>query len=160
MFCDGMKCPLCDEPMYETQDLFGTWGVWLPSGNPLLKFCDASMHWSCYAAWPHRPEFARSYVDFWVRNHTVQSPWRIAHLDRICLVSVNPDPTVWSSWIYFYATGSRKDVSLDLWSEWLARGAEFAAHQVEREAIEAAVGQLRLHHPTRKSLLAACIRTD
>lgn len=90
MFITGQPCPFCDEPITQTQPVFSTWGVWLPQDDPLWRFCDAAMHWACYAEWPHRERFASTYFQFWVDAEQDDPFWHRAYLDHGVLVTARP----------------------------------------------------------------------
>ena len=111
LFFTGQKCPLCEQPINEGPK-FGTWGVWLPSHDPLLRYCDGVMHWDCYAEWPHRQRFASTYFQFWVNSEEENVFWHRAYLDDDVLVTVNPFEPIRSSWVHLKETGSRIDVKL------------------------------------------------
>ena len=57
---DGIPCAICEEPIDIEKPFFATSGMFIPLTDPLSLFCDAPMHWECYASWPERPSFARS----------------------------------------------------------------------------------------------------
>jgi hypothetical protein len=150
----GMPCPLCKQPMDSGQSLFSTWGVWLPKEDPLWRFCDATLHWSCYAAWPDRGRFARSYFEFWVA-HEPQNPfWHRVHLDERVYAEVNPDPLVASVWVVLAETGSRISVKLSNWASWL-RHTDDGHHEVETSALLAAKGALSAALPSATAVTAA-----
>ena len=156
LFVEGMKCPLCNEPMLSSEPLFGTWGVWLPSSNPLERYCDATMHWSCYANWKHQARFARSYFEAWVRAQGHNPYWKPAFVDDSVLVEVNPTPPVEAAWVYVAATGTRHNPKLEDWSTWLHASQD--EHPLEHAALSAIKRKLINHVPTKESLLA-CIST-
>jgi hypothetical protein len=153
LFVEGMHCPLCNEAMLSNEQLFGTWGVWLPQSDPLVAFCDAMMHWSCYASWEHRRSFARSYFDFWVEGRNQNPHWQPVFLDDTVLVEVNPSLPIEAAWVYVAATGSRHNPKLADWEKWLQRD-EDENHPVERAAVAAIKRTLRAHVPTKEDLLS------
>jgi hypothetical protein len=153
LFCEGMPCPLCNEPMLQRQPLFGTWGVWLPQNDPLEAYCDAVMHWECYATWEHRSSFARSYFDFWVEGRHQNPHWRPAYFDDTVLVTVNPSPPIEAAWVHLAATGTRHNPKLDDWAAWLQRD-DKEDHPMERAAVAMVKRTLSAHVPTKKSLLS------
>lgn len=156
MFFYGQQCPICEQPITQGQSFFGSWGVWLPEGDPLLRFCDAAMHWDCYAAWPHRERFASSYFQFWVNDEKRNVHWHRAFLDGDVLVTVNPWEPVRSAWVHLRATGSRIDVKLDDWAKWLESDlADTDEHPVYDEAVRQAKTALRPVMPTVAALEAA-----
>ena len=81
-------CLICGEALANDQQLFGTWGVFsVPAG--LERFCDAVIHWSCYANWPHRAEFAKAYFDYWVDEEKHNRCWAKAFHDEQVFMTVN-----------------------------------------------------------------------
>jgi len=116
---DRSECPICGGILTEQDEHFATWGVFaVPPG--LGRFCDAVMHWSCYADWSHRPAFARAYFDFWVRNEPSNPYWAKAYLDDRVLVTVNPFIGDGGQVELVLAhTGSRVRVQAAEWERWL-----------------------------------------
>jgi len=135
--------------------VFGTWGVWLPNHDPLWKFCDGSMHWDCYASWPHRQRFASTYFHFWVEAEATNAFWHRAFLDDEVLVTVNPFEPVNAAWVHLKDTGSRIDVKLKNWVAWLAAEPEGSSHPVLAAAVRRAKQVLRGKVPTVEQLLAS-----
>ncbi len=148
LFRNGMSCPICRKPMSSNDPLFSTWGVWLPASDALHGFCDACMHWSCYADWPFRARFARTYVDFWVEHEESDPFWHRVFLDDACLVTVNPELDAGSAWVCLYETGTRVSVGLSEWEQWLAKDRPEGRHLVESDAIDAAKAILVRALPT------------
>jgi len=155
LFVEGMECPLCGKPMLSNQAIFGTWGLWLPMDDPLVLFCDACMHWDCYADWPYRPRFAKSYIDFWVEEEKNNPLWSRAFLDEHTFVKVNPHAPFERIWVHLYDTGSRFDVSLDDWELWLSQEATETEHPVEAKSLAVAKEILKKSIPTKELLLQA-----
>jgi hypothetical protein len=155
LFRDGVACPLCGEPMQSSQKLFGTWGIWLPREDPLVRFCDACMHWDCYADWPERARFARSYIDFLVEDEKSNSLWSRAYLDENVFVKVNPHAPFELVWIHLYDTGSRYDVSLNDWESWLSQETTDVGHSIEAQSLAVIKEILKKRIPTREQLLQA-----
>ena len=60
------KCGICGRPIDPPDDFFRASGDFLPVGDPLAKFCNVPLHWTCYANWPERSRFARLHVAAWV----------------------------------------------------------------------------------------------
>ena len=112
-------CLICGEALANDQQLFGTWGVFsVPAG--LECFCDAVIHWSCYANWPHRAEFAKAYFDFWVDEEKHNRCWAKAFHDEQVFMTVNPFIAEAGEAILVLAsTGSRLRVEMDEWQTWL-----------------------------------------
>jgi hypothetical protein len=153
MFFEGTLCPLCDKEMLLKQSLFGTWGVWLPKSDALWKFCDATIHWNCYAAWEHQRQFARSYFEFWVEGRNENPYWRPAFLDDSVLVTVNPSPPVEAVWVHLAATGTRYRPALENWGNWLSDSSG-DNHPLEQAALANVRQVLRTNVPTSESLLS------
>lgn len=154
MMFDGMTCPLCQEPMHVHEQLFGTWGVWLERSHPLVKYCDGTLHWSCYAQWEHRQTFARSYFEFWVKGRHDNPYWLPAFLDDEVLVTVNPMREISGVWVIVAETGTRDNPRLDDWQRWLS-GDDATMHPFKRDVLRSVKGTLREHVPTKETLLAA-----
>lgn len=154
LFIDGMACCLCGNPVSSEQNRFGTWGVWLPSNDRLHRYCDAGMHWDCYAAWKYRERFARSYFDFWIEEEKGNPCWWRVYCDESVFVTVNPQSPISSSWVFLAATGSRFSVPLDEWADWLIKGDDEAKHAVESQALVEAKQVLYETVPTAGHLLA------
>ena len=142
LYIDGMPCSLCQQPMLDDQPIFGTWGVWLPSTDRLVDFCDAAMHWDCYAGWKYRERFARSYFEFWVKTEKVNPHWWSSYLDEDIFVNVNPGQGISNAWVHLAQTGTRHLVSLDDWERWL-HATDDTSPQLESVALEAARVTLR-----------------
>jgi hypothetical protein len=113
------ECPICHKVLTDEDEVFGTWGVF--SVDPaLFPNCDAVIHWSCYADWPRRPEFARAYFNFWVKDEPHNQYWAKAFLDDQVFVTVNPFlGAAGEAELVFAATGSRIRVRIDEWERWL-----------------------------------------
>ncbi len=153
LFCEGMPCSLCRKPMLREQRLFGTWGIWLPSENPLVNYCDAVLHWDCYAVWEHQTSFARSYFESWVQGRNGNPYWRTAFLNDDVFVEVNPSPPVESAWVYVAATGTRHNPRLEDWKAWL-HGENEHDHPLEKAALASVKQVLQKHVPDKESLLS------
>jgi hypothetical protein len=120
LFFPGMsKCPICNGVITDDDERFGTWGVF-PVPADLFGYCDAVMHWSCYATWPRRREFARAYFDFWVGNEPHNKYWAKAYLDDRVFVTVNPFiGDGGEAELVLAETGSRVRVQMADWERWL-----------------------------------------
>lgn len=152
LFAEGMPCPLCAQPLLFSQARFGTWGVWLLEHHPLHGYCDSVMHWECYAQWPHRPEFARTYFDFWVSEEPTNPFWhRVVHTDSL-FVQVNPELA--SAWVTLAETGTREEVRLPKWSWWLNWRGE-GSHPIEELELQKAKAYLLESMPTFRSVMKA-----
>lgn len=79
-------CPLCQELI--SKPIFATSGIFIPPTNPLWRYCDAAMHWACYATWEHRERFAREYVQMWIENEKDNPNWARVFLDRFSFITL------------------------------------------------------------------------
>ncbi len=154
LFFDGMKCLLCEQPLHSEEQLFGTWGVWLPGSDRLQRYCDAVLHWNCYADWKYRVRFARSYFEFWVRHEQGTPYWWRVYGDETVFVTVNPLPPNASLWVHLAATGCRYPVPVGDWESWLVAEADPTMHPVESNALAYAKRLLRRTLPTGESVFA------
>jgi hypothetical protein len=152
------KCPICGFVLNDDDERFGTSGVFhVPPG--LLQFCDAVMHWSCYADWPHRPEFAKAYFDFWVGNERHNQYWAKAYLDGRVFVTVNPFlGENGEVELVLAATGSRVRVQIEEWERWLDSPTTSEGRPLHRlvvEELRAAVPALKVAIPTEDAIVGA-----
>ena len=146
----GQLCSLCRMPMLENQEVFATWGVWLPPSDPLVRFCDASLHWTCYADWPERSRFAESYFAFWKEKEKSDPYWHRAFSDEEVSVNVG----LAGAMICLRATGSRIPVQLEDWENWLGTREPDTAHPVVKDVLSDAKRRLNESVPTASALLA------
>lgn len=150
----GMKCSICGETLRDGEPIFGTWGTWLPDTDPLFPFCDAALHWSCYATWPHRERFASTYFDFWVGSERQDLWWHRAYFDGDVLVTVNPVEPVRSAWIHLRPTGTRTSVRLTDWAGWVGDSTrDGSEHPLLAETLREAKQRLRVALPTEQAVL-------
>jgi hypothetical protein len=157
IFVVGMKCPLCDRVIEAGQVCFATSGVWLSQDDPLVRFCDAGVHWSCYEAWPERRRFAQSYVDFWVEQEHNDLGCERAYLDDEVFVSIRPSPYIRQVTVHLYETGSRRQIPFDAWAAFVAppEGEAEALPPLEASALASARARLARAVPTLEALLLA-----
>ena len=73
-------------------------------------------------------------------------------------MTANPDKDVPSVWVHLFETGSRFDVALSKWSDWLHPDRRDAGHPIEQEALNRARSVLLKHRPTSDSILNAMDR--
>jgi len=139
--------------MHREQLLFGTWGVWLAASDPLWRFCDAMLHWDCYANWEHRTRFGRSYFDFWVELEKENPYWFRAYHDETVFVTVNPSLADSSAWVHVAANGTRHPVEISDWDVWLVNESLAGMHPIEGTALNIAKRVLRRVVPSAASLL-------
>ncbi|MRG98589.1 hypothetical protein [Polyangium spumosum] len=152
----GMPCALCRAPLLEGQPIFATSGVWLPPEDPLHRYCDAAMHWSCYAAWPQRPRFARVHVEAWVKGDD-QDIWSAAvHLDDVVFVTRSLQSNRIS--VLLFETGTGHVVTVENWEAWLGGGVADAyagLHPLLDAALAEARARLSRALPTVAAIEAA-----
>jgi hypothetical protein len=144
-------CAICQQPL-GSERIFATSGVFLPANDPLFEFCDAGMHWSCYAKWPHRLRFAKAYVDMWVEMEKQNPYWGRAYLDESVFVTVGP--AVEQASVQLYETGSSCRVPFAEWENWLVE-LKPDLEPIEREALERVLPRLRAALPTPQALIEA-----
>jgi len=151
----GMKCPICQLPL-GSEDLFTTWGVFLPADDVLCGFCDTGMHWRCYESWPNRMRFARAYFDFWIEHEKSNPYWGAAYCDDLILVTVNPLQSINSVSIRLSSTGRDVRIPLSSWNDWLNnRCTEQCLHRLEKESLETAIPLLKERLPDANTVLAS-----
>jgi hypothetical protein len=159
IFMPGISdCPICGGVLTEDDETFGTWGIFAVAPD-LFRFCDAVMHWSCYAAWPRRREFARAYFEFWVGNEPHNQYWAKAYLDDRVLVTVNPflgDDG--EAELVLAETGSRVRVRMSEWGPWLdepTTSKEGPLYPLVVEELRAVVPALKAAIPTVDAVMNA-----
>jgi hypothetical protein len=153
---EGVCCAICATPIDTGVSGFATSGVFVPVGHHLFRFCDAPMHWDCYAHWSDRAEFARAYFHMWVDAERNSPYWSKAFLSPEAFVTVNPDPDVAQISVRLVETGTEVRVPLEQWEEWLSVKAMTAGEKpVEQRALDAVVRSLREELPTFQAVLQA-----
>ena len=157
LFFDGMPCALCGTPIRARDSRFGTWGVWLKPSDHLSRYCDACIHWDCYANWNERERFGRSYCQFWIEEERTNPYWTRAYLDDDVFVTVNPHVPILAATIHLALTGSRFQVELAGWESWLKDSSVKTGHAVERTALDSARATLRNVRPTAQALLESLV---
>jgi hypothetical protein len=111
-------CAICGELVRKDQLIFATSGVAFPTPHPLFPFCDAPLHWDCYASWNRREEFARAYFLGKIVGGRVNPYWGCAYVDDDIYVSVNPREEVAEVSIVLAATAEDIRVKLRDWGRW------------------------------------------
>jgi hypothetical protein len=149
-------CAICGQGFADRVALFATSGVAFDQGHPLWRFCDAPMHWDCYAAWPHRPEFARAYFHGAIEGEVRNPYWGAALLTDDVFVTANPRPPVAMIDVELAETGSGVRVPLADWDDWLSElDAGIAGlHPLEQEALRRAWPELRSQIPDSNTVVA------
>jgi hypothetical protein len=74
----GVRCAICNEEIEDINryiDYAATSGVFFPRDDPLVSYCDAPLHWTCFENWPHRTRFARQNFEMWVRGGKSNPYW-------------------------------------------------------------------------------------
>ncbi len=117
----GKPCPLCGRTIAEDDDVFETWGFVAPEEDPCRGFCDAGIHWSCYAEWRGRERFARACFQAVLRDAAENPHFRATALAVAdVLVTTNPRQGFDALWIALAATGTKIKVPLADWPRFLA----------------------------------------
>jgi len=155
---DDSPCAICGKPLDLKRNLFATSGVFFPPGDPLWRFCDAGMHWSCYADWPERSRFARTYVLSRMEATRSNPFWSIVHFDDHSFVEVRFPirrvPGLVKVWLL--KTGSSFQVPLNEWQKWLeSPDTSVADHPLEMDALLEALPHIRTSIPTEAWLTLA-----
>lgn len=153
-----LSCALCNQPIDPPEELFRASGDFLPPKDPLTPYCNAPMHWSCYAQWPHRKRFARLFVDAWVEANRKNPFWWSVHRDENVYISINPGRGVEEASLRLYAFGNDIRVSLPRWHDWLENlsdGAAIPLHSYERKVLQDLLPMLRERFPDDHALVDA-----
>lgn len=58
---EGMACAICDQSLDIHGAIFATTHFITDESDPLWRFSDAAMHYSCFEQWEHRGEFVKKY---------------------------------------------------------------------------------------------------
>ncbi len=142
-------CAVCGSPLDKQRGYFATSGVFLPVDHPLFGFCDAPIHWDCYAAWPHRAEFARAYFRERVDGDRDNPYWGLVYLSEHVAVSINPNPPLQEVRIVLADTGTILRVPLINWQAWCAGlpATCAAENALVRQAIETVMMELKHELP-------------
>jgi hypothetical protein len=159
LFFEGAICPICHEAI--VKPIFATSGVFLPRTDPLWAYCDACMHWPCYATWQHRERFAQAYVRMQIENEKTNQYWTRVFLDEFSFISINPDLQMRLAHVYLFRTGSRIDVPLPEWRTWMRRNQTPPTHHpLEAAAWLEALPSIRNALPIEQALYRAAARTS
>jgi hypothetical protein len=152
-----LKCAICDEKIDSRTPFFRASGSFLPANDPLVSYCNAPLHWSCYSRWPQRPAFARRYIEAWVAANRKNPFWWSVYHDSRVYVSANPMPTVEQASVRLYAVGSDIRVPLPRWAEWLANPDSVTPglHALERNALTEVLPALAGQLPTDHAVVCA-----
>jgi hypothetical protein len=151
-------CAICCEPL-GSAPIFATSGVFFSEGDPLFPFCDAPMHWSCYAEWPARERFARAYFELWTELEKTNPYWAKVYGDELVFVSVrlvcvSPDNELEVA-VWLAKTGTDIRVRSSEWTPWLDGGAAGASdlHALEIEAVREALPRLKSAIPSMQQAI-------
>lgn len=136
--------------------MFATSGMFLPLNDRLAYYCDAGMHGDCYAAWEHRPRFAKAHVRSWIENETKNPYWARVLENEQCFIAINPHPLVAQAHVMLFATGSTIEVRLQEWEKWIwQKGPSLIHHSCEEDALKVALPAIRMAFPGLRPLLQA-----
>src|SRR5690242_12162487 len=150
----GSLCVLCSQPL--SDPIFATSGMFLPLDDPLAFYCDAAMHWHCYAVWEHRERFAKAYVRSKIESEKGNPYWARVFENEHCFIQINPEPLVAQAHIMLCATGSTIAVPLQEWDKWIwQKGPSLAHHSFEEDALKVALPAIRMTFPGLRPLLRA-----
>jgi hypothetical protein len=58
---EGITCAICEKPLDIEGSFVATSHFIEEESDPLWRFSDAAMHYSCFQAWEHRAEFVRKF---------------------------------------------------------------------------------------------------
>jgi hypothetical protein len=152
-----LKCALCSGTVDLLDDFFRASGDFLPAQDPLVRFCNVPLHWSCYTLWPERVRFAAAYVEAWIRANRKNPFWWSVYRDERVYVSVNPEQSVEEVSVRLCAVGSDIRVPLTKWSAWVndARQLTPGLRPVEQEALAAVLPVLRERFPDDHAVVHA-----
>jgi hypothetical protein len=153
----NVRCALCGKAVDLNSPLFRATGDFLPPRDPLARFCNVPMHWTCYSAWPERPTFARSYVAAWMGANRANPFWWSVYKDERVYVSVNPERPVEEASVRLSAVGTDIRIPLPRWADWLANPQRVTPALSALEVAELAVvlRVLRAHYPDDHALVDA-----
>lgn len=115
-------CALCRVPLQEGDAIFATSGCFLDEADPLARYCDAAMHWRCYAAWPHRDRFARASHATSVESEPEDEYWDCVYADDALFITANPDGDIESTFVHLAETGSQIEVDFAEWVAFVTTG--------------------------------------
>lgn len=152
-----VECALCEKRINPPNECFRATGDFLPKGDPLNPFCNAPMHWECYAKWNKRPQFARHFVDAWVAMNRKNPFWWRVYQDEDVYVSVNPMRSVEEASVRLYALGSDIRVNLPQWGRWIEDPDAITPrlHTEEKKALSAVLPRLRERFPDDHAVVDA-----
>jgi hypothetical protein len=152
-----LRCALCDGPIDALGDFFRASGVFLPPGDALTPYCNAPLHWECYAKWPDRERFARQYVRAWVKATRLNPFWWIVHQDERVLITANPERSVEEACIRLSAVGSDIRVPLPQWPKWIAEPERVTQglHELEKRELKKVLPKLRERFPDDHAVVHA-----
>jgi hypothetical protein len=152
---DGMNCLLCDRPLRDGEPLFGTHGVWLPTSDRLHRYCDAVLHWECYADWKYRLRFARSLFDRQIQRESFDPYWWQVYRDEVVFVEASPSPSKPSVGVHVAGTGSSYVIPVGEWEAWLVADSDSTMHPLEWNTLAYVKRVLRRALPKAEAVLAA-----
>ncbi len=151
------NCLLCDRAVNLLQSHFLATGDFLPTDDPLTAFCDAPLHWPCYAKWKERPRFAAHFVDAWVKANRKNPFWWCVHNDEQIYIAINPQKPIEEASIRLRAVGSDIRVPLPRWVDWLANVQKLTPElqDLERDELKRVLPALRERFPDDHALVDA-----
>ena len=152
-----LKCALCRGPIDALSAFFRANGDFLSKRDPLVQFCNAVFHWTCYGQWPERHRFASAYVRAWIDANRKNPFWWSVYRDEHVYVSVNPLPPVEEASVRLMQVGTDIRVPLAQWSAWLAEVDRVTPNlqRLEKESLMAVLPYLQEKFPDDHSVVHA-----
>lgn len=152
-----LSCALCTGALDPLEPFFRATGDFLSPRDPLAKYANLPLHWSCYADWSERPRFAQSYVQAWVVANRRNPFWWTACADDQIFISVNPEPPVEEAAVRLMTVGSDIRVPLVQWKEWLRDPQSITPNlqPVEVETLQTLLPRLRERFPDDHAVVQA-----
>lgn len=152
-------CALCGVPLREGDAIFATSGCFLDEADPLARYCDAAMHWRCYAAWPQREPFARASHATSVESEPEDEYWDCVYADDALFITANPDEVIESTWVNLAETGSQIGIDFAAWVAFVTTGeTKQELHELERDILARMRPKLAAALPTVEAVRAAAAR--
>lgn len=154
---NGNYCALTDQPLGNGERVFKTSGEFLPKKDPLAKYCGSAMNFDAYADWEHRDQFARAYVDAWIKANKKNPFWWDVYRDNVVYISVNPQTGIEEASVRLFEVGSDLRIPLAKWNSWLSNPESVSGelHPIEKASLAKVLGELGKKFPTAYELVDA-----
>ncbi len=153
----AIQCALCEKPIEDLNSAFRATGDFLPKDDPLNKYANVPLHWSCYANWPERPRFARHYVNAWIKANRKNPFWWKVHDDEDLYIAVNPEPPIEEAVVRLVSFGDEIRIPLPKWPQWLEHPDAITPNlpAPERKALNNLLPKLRQLFPDDRAVVFA-----